>query len=77
MSISFVGRCSAAARDKLVIGHTKVFERFGPPATGKTTEARCLAKQLDDGGFDVVVLDDLERGFEGGVQVYARKRSRS
>jgi adenylylsulfate kinase-like enzyme len=52
-------------------GYRLVFEKFGPPATGKTTEAEAKAQELQKQGRKVAIVDGLWEG-TGGVRVFAK-----
>lgn len=53
-------------------GYKVVMERFGPPATGKTTAAEKTAKRRLAQGQSVVIEDDIFEKGQNGVRVWAK-----
>ena len=73
MSITRYDRISGPAKHQLLKGYSKVHEEFGDMGTGKTTRANALAERLSLQGKHVIVIDGLERDWQGGVQVFVKE----
>lgn len=71
MAITYLEEASPAALRAATKGLRMVFEKFGPPGSGKTTAAHAMAETLSKQGKRVVVVDGLRRDGEGGVRVFA------
>lgn len=72
MPIQYCNARTSAGLTQATKGYEKVHQEFGPQGSGKTIRANAMAEKLSNEGKHVLIVDDLWRNGEGGVQIWVK-----